>query len=867
MKRLLSFVTASLCCVISWQAIAEQQSRFNEWQQVLAPIDNNKAVFLRANAGFKIRANIASLNETLVNTDQSVVISLPLPNGSYADFRLVPSLIMADELAQRYPMIKTFTGYQIDKESNRGRFDITPQGFHGVFNLAGDTVFIDPIYREKTDYYISYYKRDAVALAGSKGSLRLAPKLRLQQPLLKKYARGATKQLSAQRITYRIAIAANAEFTQYHGGSKENGLAAITSMLNRINDVYERDLNISLQLVANNDAIIYTNIVSDPYDNSDNDGEINTGIIDGVIGSQNYDIGHIVGTGGGGLASLGVVCDAQLKGDGVTGDPNPSNDSFYIDYVAHEIGHQFGAEHTFNGTEGACSGNREAPSSFEPGSASTIMGYAGICGQQNLQMNSQPFFHSHSMDQISAFVSSELGSSCGVVSASDNAIPTVNAGADYIIPANTPFILTGSATDANGDELSYDWQQMDLGPSSSASTMVDDGKRPLFRAWQPTKTPTRILPKLQDVLAAKISIGEVYANTTRELNFRLIARDNKGGVSYDAMKVNVVKTELAFSVLEPTNQNDWGDKTAIIRWQVAGTDQAPISCQSVDITLSTDSGNSFPVTLASQVANTGSFTVTVPSSITATARVKVSCFGNIFFAINNGDFSIAQGGKPVITSLVNNLLMDEDISLKITPEMFTYLDVAAKSMKVLEGANYQIQGDSTIVPDANFHGLIRARVIGVNNGIESDVFTVKITVLSVNDLPLAAPDSISINQGSAAVTIDVLSNDSDVDEAGSLTLQAFNYLGAGSVKIANNQLVYQAHADFSGVETIEYTVSDSLDGQSKGIVSITVIAKKQTKKSSSAGASLWLLLLGSIYTQATWKCRIQQVEKRAKYKA
>ena len=169
MKRLLSFVTASLCCVISWQAIAEQQSRFNEWQQVLAPIDNNKAVFLRANAGFKIRANIASLNETLVNTDQSVVISLPLPNGSYADFRLVPSLIMADELAQRYPMIKTFTGYQIDKESNRGRFDITPQGFHGVFNLAGDTVFIDPIYREKTDYYISYYKRDFTVGNDNKG--------------------------------------------------------------------------------------------------------------------------------------------------------------------------------------------------------------------------------------------------------------------------------------------------------------------------------------------------------------------------------------------------------------------------------------------------------------------------------------------------------------------------------------------------------------------------------------------------------------------------------------------------------------------------------------------------------------------------
>ena len=299
MKRLLSFATAGLCCVFSWQAIAEQQSRFNEWQQVLAPIDNNKAVFLRANAGFKIRANIASLNETLVNADQSVVISLPLPNGSYADFRLVPSSIMADELAQRYPMIKTFTGYQIDKVSNRGRFDITPQGFHGVFNLAEDTVFIDPIYRKKTDHYISYYKRDAVALDSSKSSLRQSPKLRLQQPILKKYARGAKKQLSDQRITYRIAIAANAEFTQYHGGSKENGLAAITTMLNRINDVYERDLNISLQLVANNDEVIYTNSATDPYNNTDNDGEINTGIIDGVIGSQNYDIGHIVGTGGG----------------------------------------------------------------------------------------------------------------------------------------------------------------------------------------------------------------------------------------------------------------------------------------------------------------------------------------------------------------------------------------------------------------------------------------------------------------------------------------------------------------------------------------------------------------------------------------
>ena len=481
----------------------------------------------------------------------------------------------------------------------------------------------------------------------------------------------ANRANGAQLRTYRLALAANFEYSDFHSDAsplpdKADVMAnGIVPTVNRVVGIYEREVAVHMNLVANEDLIIF-NTPADPYVNEDGTSMLatNQATCDGVIGPTNYDVGHVVSTGGGGVAFLGVICSVQKAG-GVTGLPAPTGDAFYVDYVAHEMGHQFGGNHTFNGTTGACAGgNRNAGTAYEPGSGSTIQAYAGICSGQDLQLNSDPHFHGVSYDEILDHITAD-GGSCAATTATGNTPPIIEAGPSFNIPKLTPFTLTAVASDPDGHPLTYNWEEFDLGAANDGQT--DNGSSPIFRSYDPVVSPLRTFPSLQYILnnanvppstfpcgvggTRTCLTGEVLPDTQRTMTFRVTARDTRaggGGVEYDSMQVNVKNTAGPFTVTFPNGGESWSSgQTQSLTWSVANTDVAPISAANVDIHLSIDGGQTFPILLAAGVTNDGSHDVTVPSVSTAQARVRITGSGNIFFDISNANFNIDAIAPPV----------------------------------------------------------------------------------------------------------------------------------------------------------------------------------------------------------------------------
>jgi len=590
------------------------------------------------------------------------VLSLPLPYGGFGRFAFVDSPVMEPGLAARYPQIRTFLGQGLDDPFATVRFDVTPEGFHAQVLSPGGTVYVDPLQRGDVTTHIAYYRHDYVnpdktlrCLTEGGGSIRSVTEPR-STPLAS---------IGPNLKTFRAAVGATGEYTATHGGTVLGGLAGIVTTWNRMNGIYERDLSIRMVLVANNDSVVYTNSATDPYTDDDpfaliDESQAN---LDSVIGSGNYDIGHAVSTGGGGLAGLGVVCVAGSKGSGVTGSGNPVGDAYDVDYVAHEVGHQFGGNHTFNGSTGSCTGgNRNGSTAYEPGSGVTIMAYAGICNPQDLQPNSEDFFHGVSFDEIIAYTTTGSGT-CAASSATGNGAPTVSAGADVTIPRSTPFTLTATGSDPNGDALTYAWEEFDLGPQGAPG---ENGNAPIFRPFDPSSSPSRTFPRLKYILAnanvppatdpSPYVPAEVLPATTRTMTFRVTARDNRaggGGVQNDTMTVSVTSTAGPFQVTAPNTAVSWAAGSGqTVTWNVASTTAAPVSCANVAILLSLDGGNTWPTTLLASTPNDGTEAVTIPLGTPATnqARVKVQAVGNVFFDVSNVNFAItAASTAPTLT--------------------------------------------------------------------------------------------------------------------------------------------------------------------------------------------------------------------------
>ena len=646
---LLSF-SANVFADSFWQDIQPLQSRIDQAGKTTSLHKYQNARYLkldRIKMGFALEAmareNLAYRFAT-VDSSRNISLPMPLPNKGMIEVELVYENLMEKDLKRAFPSIKTYRILPSAKIVS-GVVDMTPQGFHAMLQTnSGRIVFIDP---EKTkDTYVSYYKDDQFLAKDSHFSCGVSRSKSEMDLFLAEKTSAIQAQAQRQGIlNYRIAIAATGEYTARQGGTVTNAMAAIVTTINRVNQVYEKDLGVHLSLVANNDSIIYTDAASDPYYAQDRAKLMrqNQENLDAVIGSANYDIGHLFTTSGGGLAAIGSVCNGRRKGQGVSGINNPFNDSFNLDFVAHEIGHQLGATHTFNSTQGLCSGStRSAKTAFEPGSGSSIMSYAGFCGADNLQSKTDAMFHIGSIKQIRNFAQTNLGG-CGVLRQSYNRPPIVNAGKNYVIPARTPFELDGNAIDPESDSLVYSWQQHDAGKRSSINE--DQGDNALFRLYMPSDKTSRSFPSLKTVITHGAVRGEKLPEKQRDLHFSFVAQDGKNVAQSDDMLVTVVPTKSRFSLFMPHYQYSRGDTHKIL-WNVAETNKPPVNCQAVDIFLSTDGGYHFPIVLARNAQNKGAIWITIESNtpLSRKGRFKIKCSDNTFYAISYRDFDIAEQG-------------------------------------------------------------------------------------------------------------------------------------------------------------------------------------------------------------------------------
>jgi hypothetical protein len=653
----------------------------NDFFTVVPSSDKNLPTAFEKVQYFK-KISVTKVNETALRTYLSTAplefhnngvtlpLAIPLPNGEVETFGLVESPVLSAEQAALHPEIKTYTGNGLKNKKYVVRLSLTALGFNAiVLNVDNDAVYFEHYSKDNSQYYFSYFTRDAStpkhyhpqkAVCGvessknDNGSVNLNPHRAENTP---ENNTGATLR------TYRIAIAATGEFTQTHTGANDAAkqtaaLSTISEYVNRMNAVYRNELCVSFTLVSGTN-VVYPNGGTDPYTNGNGSaliGENETNLT-AVIGLANFDIGHVLGTSlgsGEGLATSPSLCDTD-KARGYTGQGNLAQfgQIFFDQALFHEIGHQFSMSHSFNSSIPVCTTRRQG-TSVEPGAGATIMSYGFTCGTDNYpNTTSGPTttgpiltFHTASYSQAVTYMGTTIGSSCGTSTVTSNTLPVVTEPANYTIPKSTPFTLTGSATDANGDALTYCWEGTDIGEVAApdAATLANTAKPPFSRTYEPATTGTRNFPILSAILdGTNQAKGDKLPSVAFAAKHRLTVRDNRsGGGSTVFKEITTTVDATSGPFLETTNlaASYAGNSSQTITWSVNGTTAAPVSCANVKISLSTDGGTTFPTVLLASTPNDGTESVTLPNTATTTARIKVEAVGNIFFDISNSNFAI-----------------------------------------------------------------------------------------------------------------------------------------------------------------------------------------------------------------------------------
>ncbi|RXR21179.1 T9SS type A sorting domain-containing protein [Flavobacterium amnicola] len=630
-------------------------SQNNYWKKASAEKIASLEKFERANTPEKfelfslnfpaLRASLLSAPLDTSGMTSTTVVAFPDYRGKISNYVIYEAPVMEKGLSDKYPDIKSYVGKGIDDPSATIRFSTSLFGLH-LMMTSGEagTYYIDTQTKDLNNYIV-YSRNDIRNSRTFTCEVEAGPEGMIN-----------TIDIPTQRATdgrfrqYRLAMACTIEYAAYHVNAspqvevtdaekKATVLAAMNVTMTRVNGIYEKDMSLRMNLVANNDLVIFIN--SDSFSNATATSLINESqtVIDANIGSANYDIGHTVSTGGGGLAQLNSPCTAN-KARGITGSPAPVGDPYDVDYVAHEMGHQFGGPHTFSGTGGSCTGNGSAANAVEPGSGSTIMAYAGIC-TNNVQPNSDPYFHAVSIASMTAFMTGT--GNCAANALNNNNVPVIAALSNYSIPNGTAFVLTGSATDPDaGAALTYCWEQTNAASGTNLPTSTQT-TGPIYRSLNPSTSPKRYFPKFSDVLNGNLSSGwEVTPTVARTINFALVVRDNQVPTGGQTARANMTVTTTAngpFTVTAPASGASWNTNSAqTITWNVANTTAAPISTANVNILLSTDNGVTFS-TLLANTPNDGTQVVTMPAVPAVNCRILIEAVGNIFYAVSP-NFSI-----------------------------------------------------------------------------------------------------------------------------------------------------------------------------------------------------------------------------------
>lgn len=577
-----------------------------------------------------------------------VTISIPNAEGNLEVFEVLEASNFAPGLQAAYPNLRAYVGKGKTDKGAILRLSVGTKGVSGMILRSGTGSEFIERYAADAPVYVVYNSRNK---KGGSPFVCGTEDQELAESLEPQALRRSAMDSNGELMTFRLALSCNGQYTQYHGNSIAGALEAMNATMTRVNGVFERDLAVHLTIIENNTAVIYTNPNTDPYSNTNMNawnGELQETLTD-VIGEANYDIGHMFGASGGGgnAGCIGCVCVNNQKGSGITSPSNgiPEGDTFDIDYVAHEMGHQLGGTHTYSAY------NEGTGTNVEPGSGSTIMGYAGIVPGLNVQNNSDDYFVYVSILQIEANLANKT---CPVRETIIGSNPVADAGSDYITPYSTPFILTGASSDPDGDLVNYCWENSDNvtgntdGNNSECSPTKASG--PNFRSYDPAISASRTFPRIQSVVANNLTTttagftSEAISSVARELNFALTVRDAATGVgrtSTDFMKVDVTTAAGPFLVSSPnTNAALVAGTNHTVTWDVAGTTANGVDTPYVDIYMSTNGGTVYPILLASQVPNDGSETITIPNQTGNLNRVMVRGHNHIFFDISNANFPI-----------------------------------------------------------------------------------------------------------------------------------------------------------------------------------------------------------------------------------